>query len=179
MFILQSEQADFCTLSSRVGNQTIQIPGLEYQRKLYIKGEIYDEQHKQTAIQKAREKVVERKGQPIILVEDSGTITLWYYDKTVKKVNPLLTIDSKSLVAAMRNVGGVQIKARQFHLKTYHQCFVGSEAVDWLVSYLSISRQDAVKIGQRLINERWIHHVLDEQAFQDGYFFYRFHWDEQ
>lgn len=176
MFILQSEQVDFCTLSSRIGNQTVQIPGLEYQRKLYIKGEIYNEQH--TAIQKAREKVVELKGQPIILVEDSGTITLWYYDKTVKKVDPLLALDLSTLVAAMRNVGGVQIKERQYHLKTYRQCFVGSEAVDWLVAYLKVSRADAVQIGQRLIDERWIHHVLDEQAFQDSYFFYRFHWDE-
>ena len=179
MFILSSEQVDFCTLSNRIGEQLVQIPGLEYQRKLYIKGETYNQQDRQTAVQKARQKVLELKGQPMILVEECDTLTLWYHDKTVEKVNPLLVMDLQELVAAMRNVGGIQIKERHFHLKSYRQCFVGSEAVDWLVSHLKISRQDAVIVGQRLINENWIHHVLDEQAFQDGYFFYRFRWDEQ
>ncbi|MGD1854772.1 MAG: hypothetical protein ACFB2W_11015 [Leptolyngbyaceae cyanobacterium] len=179
MFILKSEQVDFCTLSRRAGEQSVQLPGIEYQRKLYIKGEIYNQEEKYTGIEKARQKVLERKGQPMILVEDCGTITLWYYDKTVEKVNPLVTLDLQKLVAAMRNVGGLQIKERQFHLKSYQQCFVGSAAVDWLIAYLDISREDAVRVGQRLIDEDWIHHVLDEQAFQDGYFFYRFRWDEQ
>ncbi|MDV3350675.1 hypothetical protein QGP82_18345 [Leptothoe sp. LEGE 181152] len=179
MFILQAEQVDFCTLNSRIGNQIVQIPGLEYQRKLYIKGETYEQQDRSTAIQKARQKVLELKGQPMILVEEYDTITLWYHDKTVEKVSPLLTLDLQELVAAMRNVGGIHIKERQFHLKSYPQCFVGSEAVDWLVAHLKISRPDAVTVGQRLINENWIHHVLDEQAFQDGYFFYRFRWDER
>ena len=179
MFILTTEQVDFCTLSSRKGKSVVQMPGLEYQRKLYIKGESYDRQHRQTAIKNARQKVLEMKGQPMILVEDSAAITYWYYNKTVEKVSSLLTLDLSALVAAMRNVGGIQIKERQFHLKTYRQCFVGSEAVDWLVSYLKISRQDAVKVGQRLIDENWVHHVLDEQTFQDYHFFYRFRWDEQ
>lgn len=179
MFILQSEQVTFCTLRRRVGKKSRKVPGIEYQHKLYVKGTSYDLQQKQAAIQKAREKVVELKGQSTIVVEDCNTITLWHHDKTVEKVSPLLTLDLKELVTAMRNVGGIQIKERQFHLKTYRQCFIGSEAVDWLVSYLKISRQDAVIVGQRLINENWIHHVLDEQAFQDDYFFYRFRWDDQ
>ena len=179
MFILQSEQVNFCTLKRHIGEKTVQIPGIEYQRKLYAKGEIYDQQHRQSAIQKAKQKVLELKGQATILVEDCDTITLWHQDKTVEKVNPILTLDLQKLVAAMRNIGGIQIKTRQFHLKTYRQCFVGSEAVDWLVSHLEISRTDAVQLGQRLMHENWIHHVVDEQAFQDGYFFYRFRWDEQ
>ena len=179
MFILTTEQVNFCTLSSRDGKNVVQMPGLEYQRKLYIKGESYDQQHRQTAIKKARQKVLEMKGQPMILVEDATAITYWYQNKTVEKVSPLLTLDLSKLVAAMRNVGGVPIKERQFRFKTYRQCFVGSDAVDWLVSYLKISRQDAVTVGQRLIDENWIHHVLDEQTFQDCYFFYRFRWDEQ
>lgn len=179
MFILQAEQVNFCLLTGRIGQQTVQMRGLEYQRRLYIQGETYHQQDRPAAIQKARQKVLELKGQPMILVEECNTITLWYHDKTVEKANPLMSLDLQELVAAMRNVGGVHIKERQFHLKSYPQCFVGSEAVDWLVGYLKISRQDAVTVGQRLINENWIHHVVDEQAFQDGYFFYRFRWDEQ
>ncbi len=179
MFVLSAREVDFCTLTSRRGEQLVQRPGIDYQRKLYSKGKTYKLEDRQTAIQTARQKVLDLKGQSMILVEEGDTISLWYHDKTVEKVNPLLTLDLQELVAAMRNVGGIQIKARLYHLKSYRQCFVGSEAVDWLVSHLKISRQDAVIVGQRLMDENWIHHVVDEQAFQDKYFFYRFRWDEQ
>ncbi|MEM8805250.1 MAG: mechanosensitive ion channel protein [Cyanobacteria bacterium P01_G01_bin.38] len=179
MFILKAEEVDYCTLSKQAADVTTQVPGLEYQHKLYVKGETYDPKDRQIALQQARQKLLEMKGQATLLIEEDETITLWYQDKTVQKVNLLLTVDLKQLVAAMRTVGGIQIKDRQFRLKSYHQCFVGSEAVDWLVADLDISRQAAVRIGQRLIDEGWIHHVLDQQVFQDEYFFYRFRWDEQ
>ena len=44
---------------------------------------------------------------------------------------------------------------------------------------LNISREQAVDIGRRLVKEQWIHHVVDQQDFEDGYFFYRFYWDEK
>ncbi|MEM9002060.1 MAG: mechanosensitive ion channel protein [Cyanobacteria bacterium P01_F01_bin.86] len=179
MFILQSEHVKYCTLSNQVANKTMQMPGLEYQRKLYVKGETYEQKDRHNAIQQARQKLLDLKGQATLLVEAGDTITLWHQDKVAQKVNALWTVDLKKLVADMRNVGGIQIKERLFRLKTYRQCFVGSEAVDWLVCHLEISREEAVQIGQRLIQENWIHHVLDEQTFQDEYFFYRFRWDEQ
>jgi uncharacterized protein YlxW (UPF0749 family) len=74
----------------------------------------------------------------------------------------------------MQQPNGVTIQDRTFRLKTYAQCFVGSEAVDWLVNYLRVSRADAVRVGQRLLSENWIRHVVNEQTFQDDYFFYRF-----
>ena len=179
MFILQPEQVNYCALNNYVAGKMIQMPGLEYQRKLYVKGETYDQKDRQTALQQARQKLLDRKGQSTLIVEAGETLSLWYQDKLAQKVNTIWTVDLEPLVAAMRNVGGIHIKDRTFRLKTYRQCFVGSEAVDWLVSYLKSSREEAVQIGQRLINEKWIHHVLDEQTFQDQYFFYRFRWDEQ
>ena len=59
-------------------------------------------------------------------------------------------------------------------LKLYPNCFVGNEAVSWLSDRLKISREEAIEVGQRLIDENWIHHVTHEQPFQDGNFFYRF-----
>ncbi|MGF1523840.1 MAG: hypothetical protein ACFBSF_16100 [Leptolyngbyaceae cyanobacterium] len=179
MFILQSEHVNYCTLSHQVANKTIQMPGLEYQRQLYVKGETYGQKDRPVALQQARQKLLELKGQATLLVEAGDTITIWYQDKAAQKANALWTVDLRQLVADMRNVGGIQIKDRQFRLKTYRQCFVGGEATDWLVSHLKIAREEAVQIGQRLIKENWIHHVVDEQTFQDEYFFYRFRWDEQ
>lgn len=174
MFILQSEHVNYCLLSRQADNAAAQLPGLEYQHRLYVKGATYDQKERQLALQHARQKLLDLKGQATLLVEEEETITLWHQDKTVQKVNSLVTLDLKALVAAMRTVGGIQIKDRPFRLKTYQKCFVGSEAVDWLVAELNISRKEVVQIGQRLIDEGWIHHVLDQQVFQDEYFFYRF-----
>ncbi|MEM9163758.1 MAG: mechanosensitive ion channel protein [Cyanobacteria bacterium P01_F01_bin.4] len=179
MFILKAEEVDYCTLSRQAADPTTQVPGLEYQHKLYVKGETYDPKDRQIALHQARQKLLDMKGQATLLIEEDETITLWYQDKRVQKVNSLLTLDLKQLVAAMRTVGGIRIKDRQFWLKTYQKCFIGNEAVDWLVADLNISRREAMQIGQRLIDEGWVHHVLDQQVFQDEYFFYRFRWDEQ
>lgn len=179
MIILPSAQVKYCALSSHATGSAVEVPGLEYQRKLYVKGETYYHKDRQTSIQKARQKIIEMKGQATLLIENENDLTLWYHDKTAKKIHCSLNVDLSQLVAAMRNVGGVQIKEREFRLKTYSQCFIGSEAVDWMVSYLDISRREAVQIGQRLIDEDWIHHVVDDQDFEDEYFFYRFRLDEQ
>ena len=46
---------------------------------------------------------------------------------------------------------GVEVKDRKYRLKTYEQVFVGTEAVDFLVtSGLAASREDAVRIGLEL-----------------------------
>ncbi|NEO88281.1 MAG: hypothetical protein F6J87_29090 [Spirulina sp. SIO3F2] len=74
----------------------------------------------------------------------------------------------------MRSPEGIEVQDRDYHFKTYPQCFVGHEAVDWLVAYLNISREDAVKVGQRLVRRRCIAHVLHEHSFEDKYLFYRF-----
>lgn len=179
MFIVQSDQVKYCVLSSRMTDSLQPVPGLEYQKKLYIKGTTYDQKNRDFALQEARNKLLENNGNVTLLVDAGETITLWHRDKSAYKVNSALTIDLPKLVTAMRNVGGLSIKERSFRLKSYPQCFVGREAVDWLVSHLEVSRQEAVAIGQRLVKENWIHHVVDEQSFQDDYFFYRFRWDEQ
>ncbi|NEQ87860.1 MAG: hypothetical protein F6K26_50170, partial [Moorea sp. SIO2I5] len=40
-------------------------------------------------------------------------------------------------------------------------------------------REDAVTIGQILINRGIIHHVADDHPFRDDYLFYRFYLDEK
>jgi hypothetical protein len=67
---------------------------------------------------------------------------------------------------------GVEVKDRKYHNKTYEKCFVGSEAVDWLQKHLGISRSEAESYGQALIDDDWMHHVVRQQPFRDGYFFY-------
>jgi EAL domain-containing protein (putative c-di-GMP-specific phosphodiesterase class I) len=73
---------------------------------------------------------------------------------------------------AMLSAGGVDIRDRLFHLRLYRQCFVGREAVDWLVRHASVSRAEALRMGRRLVALGCLKHVLDEHDFQDGEYFY-------
>ena len=43
---------------------------------------------------------------------------------------------------------------------------------------LGLSVEQAVRLGQRLIDEKFIHHVTDDHPFINDFFFYRFYWDE-
>ncbi|KAM9341980.1 rap guanine nucleotide exchange factor 4 isoform 2-T2 [Pholidichthys leucotaenia] len=73
------------------------------------------------------------------------------------------------------------IRDRKYHLKTYRQCCVGTELVDWQMhqsSYIH-SRIQAVGMWQVLLEEGVLSHVDQEQSFQDKYLFYRFLDDEQ
>ncbi|KAG9349501.1 hypothetical protein JZ751_027946, partial [Albula glossodonta] len=73
------------------------------------------------------------------------------------------------------------IRDRKYHLKTYRQCCVGTELVDWLMQQSSCvhSRTQAVGMWQALLEEGVLNHVDQENNFQDKYLFYRFLDDEQ
>ncbi|KAM8933892.1 rap guanine nucleotide exchange factor 4 [Pelodytes ibericus] len=72
------------------------------------------------------------------------------------------------------------IRDRKYHLKTYRQCCVGTELVDWLMQQSSCvhSRSQAVGMWQVLLEEGVLNHVDQEYYFQDKYLFYRFLDDE-
>uniref|UniRef100_A0A674MBY7 Rap guanine nucleotide exchange factor 4b n=1 Tax=Takifugu rubripes TaxID=31033 RepID=A0A674MBY7_TAKRU len=73
------------------------------------------------------------------------------------------------------------IRDRKYHLKTYRQCCVGTELVDWLVlqSACVLTRSHAVGMWQALLEERVLNHVDQDLGFQDKYLFYRFLDDEE
>ncbi|XP_056330850.1 DEP domain-containing mTOR-interacting protein [Danio aesculapii] len=72
------------------------------------------------------------------------------------------------------------IKDRRHHLRTYPNCFLGKEIVDWLIEHKEASDRDtANKIMQKLLDHSIIHHVCDEhKEFKDMKLFYRFRKDD-
>ncbi len=91
----------------------------------------------------------------------------------------LAAIDMEALVKAMREPGGLEIKDRRYRLNLYPCCFVGSQAVEWLMRTQNCTREEALNIGQLLVERGIIHDVTDEHPFRDDFFFYRFYSDEQ
>jgi hypothetical protein len=86
--------------------------------------------------------------------------------------------DLAELVSHMRSERGVTISDRRHLLRLYPRCFVGSEAVDWLVENERVSRAEAERIGRRLMERGLVRHVLDEHPFRDARLFYRFQADQ-
>jgi len=76
----------------------------------------------------------------------------------------------------MKAKGGLSIKTRYFHLRAFKECFVGSAAVTWLTKHdpRSETRPQAVALYSFLVERKIISHVVNEQPFVDGHFFYRF-----
>lgn len=72
----------------------------------------------------------------------------------------------------MRCQGGLDIRDRAYHLRTYARCFVGREAVDWIVRDQGIGRVQAIHLGRRMVAMGWIRHVADEHDFKDTDLFY-------
>lgn len=54
---------------------------------------------------------------------------------------------------------GKVIKDRRHHLRTYPNCFVAKELIDWLIEHKEATDRDmAIKIMQKLLEQSIIHH---------------------
>jgi len=74
----------------------------------------------------------------------------------------------------------VPVATRRYYIWSYAKCFVGSVAVDRLIQMgYAKDRQEAVRIGQRLMDHNLLRHVTDEYKFKDSDIFYRFKVDDE
>jgi hypothetical protein len=187
MQILSSSQVKFCNVLKQGEDRENNFPGIAYQGKLFAKVDSFAKDAGTTAIKRGREVFLQNKGLlQCLVVEDQTGFTVWCQDNDLEIVDNskspadrIATIDLEQLVAKMRNVGGLKIQDRRYLLTNYRLCFVGSEAVQWMIETLQISEAEALRLGQRLIDEKWFHHVVDEHSFKNENLFYRFYWDEQ
>lgn len=71
---------------------------------------------------------------------------------------------------------GIKVSNHTYHLKTYKNSFVGSEAIDFIVeSGMSKTRDDAVKLGRMLADDyKLFEHVSNAHELKDERLFYRF-----
>lgn len=95
--------------------------------------------------------------------------------------DPFAMSDFENVYARMRAPDtGVAVADRRWRVMTYTKCFVGSEAVTWMMENLGVgTRPEAVKVGQRLMDAGLVHHVTHSEPFADEYFFYRWQEDDE
>lgn len=83
------------------------------------------------------------------------------------KMDELVTI-----VRKMRE--SITPKDRFYKMRRFSNCFLGSEAVDFLSEDQYLERDEAVEFGRNLASKYFFRHVLDENVFEDGNHLYRF-----
>ncbi len=183
MQIVSKDRVKLCPV---IDNTSKQFSGLFYQGKLFQQIAGYKKEQANYAIKRGKEEFLSRKGQVLILVvEAANSFTIWCENNQLKPVikpkksrNILEEIKLTKLIKEIRGENGIEIKNRLYNLKMYNRCFIGSEATEWLVNKLNISTGEAILVGQKLIDEKWIHHVADNHSFENGFLFYRFYADD-
>lgn len=185
MQIVDHKQVCYCNVISQQNNRVNNLPGIFYQNKLFRKNQFFLKEQQKEALNYGKQKFLEGRGKiTYLLIEDSIGLTIWIEDSNLKLsrqqmfLDVVNTININDVVVRMRNRGGVNIKDRRYLLTKYPKCFVGSEAVEWMSLNLKLSSEQAVRLGQRLVDEKLIHHVTDEHPFINDFLFYRFYWDE-
>jgi len=202
MLFLDHTQVQYCKIKDR--DKT--ISGLIYNNNLFIREKAFPKEEMELAIKECREEYLdheERSQIPTLLVKEKDRVGIWMQNNEYKSdiigfssskqkdsapqsasssnsksKNNLNRISIRQLALKMRSEEGVEIKTRRYKLKLFKRCFLGSEAVDWIIAKTKISREDAVIIGQKMIDKGLFRHVVDEQEFKDGELFYRFNDDE-
>lgn len=81
-------------------------------------------------------------------------------------------VDIAAAFEALRSAPGL-VADRRYRGKVYPECFVASEAIDFMASQLGMTRATALAMGKFLWRTGRIHHVLRDAAFDDGFFFFR------
>jgi hypothetical protein len=185
MLLLKESQIEFQDVINPDAEKPTAIIGLFYQNKLFKKLKSFPKDKLESAEKLTRQLSIDPTV-VCLIIEGTDGYTIWCQDSKLKlytaqvdrSSDRISQIDLKELVREMRDIGGVKIKDRRYRLTVYPRCMVGSEITTWLVRKFFISEAEAVKIGQKLIDEKLLHHVTDAHLFQDDFLFYRFYWDE-
>ncbi len=87
--------------------------------------------------------------------------------------------DLADLVEAFKSKVDISDRKYGFPSKLYENCFVGTEAVHVLLEEgMATDLEDAVRIGNIMLESGVFHHVQRAHAFKNEYLFYRFAEDE-
>ncbi|XP_061365345.1 uncharacterized protein LOC133308690 [Gastrolobium bilobum] len=68
----------------------------------------------------------------------------------------------------------IAVKDRLHKMRRFTNCFLGSDAVDFLSEDQYLERHEAVDFARKLASKVFFRHVLDENLFEDGNHLYRF-----
>ena len=69
---------------------------------------------------------------------------------------------------------------RKYHLKSWPNCFIANELANWLVASKNVKdMEEAVELGEALVDDLLIVHVNRDHTFKNEMLFFRFFEDER
>lgn len=68
----------------------------------------------------------------------------------------------------------IVVKDRFYKMRRFTNCFLGSEAVDFLSEDQYLEREEAIEFGRKLASKLFFQHLIEENLFEDGNHLYRF-----
>ncbi|KAF2180031.1 hypothetical protein K469DRAFT_640248 [Zopfia rhizophila CBS 207.26] len=85
------------------------------------------------------------------------------------------SIDLKKLAEDLQGEKGIQMLDRRWHWRLHYNCFLGFDLTTWLLqNFKDIeTRDEAVDLGNQLMNKGLFQHVQKKHQFRDGNFFYQ------
>ena len=80
-----------------------------------------------------------------------------------------------SLAQTIQSDKGIRMVDRRWHWRLHYSCFIGFEMTTWLLqNFRDIeTRQDAVELGNKLMDNGLFQHVEQRHNFRDGNYFYQ------
>lgn len=86
-------------------------------------------------------------------------------------------VDLHKLAADLQSDQGIPMRDRRWHFKLHPNCFVGSDFTSWLLlKFRDVdSRDEAIQLGNQLMQRGLFHHVQKKHRFRDGNYFYEMH----
>lgn len=94
----------------------------------------------------------------------------WFFRLAVSRLANTMSYSDAVKVLRER----LAVADRAYLGTAYPHCWVGEQAVDVIVAHQPMPRHEAHRILHRLMSLGLFRHVVDEQPFVDGNFFYRF-----
>ncbi|KAF2009988.1 hypothetical protein BU24DRAFT_379256 [Aaosphaeria arxii CBS 175.79] len=84
-------------------------------------------------------------------------------------------IDIKKLADDLQGDKGIHMMDRRWHWKLHYNCFLGFDLTSWLLSRFKEihTREEAVDLGNQLMEKGLFNHVQKRHQFRDGNFFYQ------
>jgi hypothetical protein len=83
--------------------------------------------------------------------------------------------DLQSLIdLSLRMRSGITVRERFSYMTLYTRCFVGSEAVSWLKDDQHCTEDEAIELGNRLLNVNFIRHIRHDRFLLNSNQYYRF-----
>ena len=190
MLLLSPDQVEFCKMSRHDLSGSCLLDGIAYRDKLFYHIDAYPVDAQESALRKARQRYNDIKGEKaLIVLGEAQKWSVWEEDSLLsiyQKRQPSEGVEGQSidflnldmLADQMHGPQGVKIQDRMAWPRRQRRVFLGRDAVEWMARTHNLTAEEALRVGNRLIEGRQIYPIPPTQGFQNDACLYRFYVDE-